>query len=401
MHRDRHDLGAVLRFLVKAIERVHRAPVHLVRRVVLQRHHHDVMQLEIVGQRHHRLVRGLQRHRLVVEHPVADIFDAGLRQIIERVEGLCQARPEPAARRPAPELADDVDGLFDRAGLVLDLVHWHLVVAVGVQLPAGVGHRLDHLRIGFAGAAVDGDGRRHLQPLEHALQSPEADPHAVLVPAPVRMIRQHRLALRRRDHHPRHRPRDVPLLERHQRPQDQAQAVRQFQRRAAFDGGEGEAFVRLHGGSRRRWRARVSRCTGAVKRRCPSQSTPAPEGLHIGISTRGNSGCFCYREWVMAIPFHTALWRAWIMHPRCGCKPRPSISAGDDWQARFGYQAALQKTRPQHIACRHGLQCRATDRFAAPSSAPMTRRLVERNWTSGHVELGGCSWQVRFSDAHV
>ena len=70
--------------------------------MVLQRHHHDVVQLEIVGQRDHRLVRGLQRHRLVVEHPVADVFDAGLGQIIERVEGLRQARAEPAARRACP-----------------------------------------------------------------------------------------------------------------------------------------------------------------------------------------------------------------------------------------------------------------------------------------------------------
>src|SRR3954447_3239245 len=84
MHRDRHDLGAVLGFLVKAIERVHPAPVHLVRRVVLQRHHHDVMQLEIVGQGDHRLVRGLQGHRLVVEDPIADIFQSGPRKKIQR-----------------------------------------------------------------------------------------------------------------------------------------------------------------------------------------------------------------------------------------------------------------------------------------------------------------------------
>ena len=68
-----------------------------------ERHQHDVVQFEIVGQRDNRLVRGLQRHRLVVEHPVADIFDAGGGEMIERVEGLRQAGAEPAARRPAPE----------------------------------------------------------------------------------------------------------------------------------------------------------------------------------------------------------------------------------------------------------------------------------------------------------
>jgi len=63
-------------------------PKILLRRLMLQGHQHDIVQLEIVWQGRHRLMRGLERYRLIVENPVADIFDACGRQIIERFEGL-------------------------------------------------------------------------------------------------------------------------------------------------------------------------------------------------------------------------------------------------------------------------------------------------------------------------
>ena len=99
------NFGRSADFRVEDVEMIERPSVPFVGRVVLQRHHDDVVDLEIVGQRHDRLVRGLHRYRLVVEHPVADIFDAGFRQVIERVEGLRQAGAEPAARPFAGELS--------------------------------------------------------------------------------------------------------------------------------------------------------------------------------------------------------------------------------------------------------------------------------------------------------
>ena len=116
MHGDRHDLRRARRIprrgsRTASIER----SVDLVGRMILQRHHHDVVQLEIVGQGDHRLVRGLQRHRLVVEHPVADIFDAGLASDNRacRRSASGRARTSRAARLPA-ELLDHVHRLVDR-----------------------------------------------------------------------------------------------------------------------------------------------------------------------------------------------------------------------------------------------------------------------------------------------
>ena len=170
--------------------------------MVLQRHHDDVVQLEIVGQRDDRAVPRLERDRLVVAGPVADVFDPGLAQMIDRLEGLRQAGTEPAARPPAGELLDDVERPRDCGALVLDLVHRLLVVAVRVELPAAVEACPDGARIGLAGPGIERDRRPHAEPVEHLANAPESDAHAVFVPAPVRMIGQLRLPLRRRDHHP-------------------------------------------------------------------------------------------------------------------------------------------------------------------------------------------------------
>ena len=247
MAGDRHHLGPLGGLGVEPFELVARAHIHDVRGMMLQRHQHDVVDLEIVGQRHHRPVRGLQRHRLVVEHPVADVLDARLRQVIERVEGLRQPGPEPAARPFAGEFLDHVHGAHDDGALVVDLVHRHLVEAVGVDLPAHVHAGLHHGGIGLADPCVERDCRRDIQFLQHLAQPPEADPHAVFVPAPVRVVGLLRLALRRRDHHPRHRPRHVPFLQRQHRPDHHAHAVGELQRRPALDGRVFETFTRVHG----------------------------------------------------------------------------------------------------------------------------------------------------------
>ena len=231
----RHDLRAVGGFLVQHVELIHRAVVEHRRRMILRGEQHDVVDLEIVRQGDHRLVRGLQRHRLVVQHPVADIFDAGLAQIIERVEGLRQAGTEPAARPLAGEFLDHVHRLVDGRALIVELVHRDLLVAMRVQLPARFQTGLDHLRIAFADLGVQRHRRRRADALQHLAHAPEADPHAVFMPAPVRMVGQQRLQLRRHDHHARHRARNVPILQRQHRPDHHPHAVRECQLRPGFD----------------------------------------------------------------------------------------------------------------------------------------------------------------------
>ena len=87
---------------------------------MLQRHHHNVMNLEIVGERDDWAVCVFSVTGLVVEYPVADIFDAGLREIIERLEG-CVIRDRTIRAAAAREFLDDIDRFDNLCPLVVDL----------------------------------------------------------------------------------------------------------------------------------------------------------------------------------------------------------------------------------------------------------------------------------------
>src|SRR6476646_6046814 len=67
MTGDCHDLRPLRRLVIKAAELIERPRIHDVRGMMLERHHHNVMNLEIVGERDDGEVCGLERDRLVVE----------------------------------------------------------------------------------------------------------------------------------------------------------------------------------------------------------------------------------------------------------------------------------------------------------------------------------------------
>ena len=141
---------------------------------------------------------------------------------------------QPRGRLPG-ELLDHAHGPGDDGALVVELVHGDLLVGVRVELPAAVHAGPDHLRVGLADLGIDGHRRLGADALVHLAHAPEGDAHAVLVPAPVGQIGQLRRPLRRRDHHARHRPRQVPVLQAQHRPHHQADAVGKLQRRALLD----------------------------------------------------------------------------------------------------------------------------------------------------------------------
>jgi hypothetical protein len=95
-------------------------------------------------------------HPLPLPGP-ANVLDTGLREIVERIVDLRQAGSEPAARAPTSEPLDDIDTLIDPAELIVDFVHRHLLIAVGVELPAGIYRAMNHLRVGLTGARIERD----------------------------------------------------------------------------------------------------------------------------------------------------------------------------------------------------------------------------------------------------
>ena len=231
VHADGQHARRLGRLLVQPVERVGAALEQDVGLVMVRHHQRDVVDLGAVGHGQDRAVRRPHPDRLVVEHPVAEPGEAAFGGVIERLVGLAAAGPEPAGRLPAGESLDQLDRLPHHRALVLDLLDRHLHVAVGHELPVGVAGGRRDLGIGLADLGIDRHGRRDARLLERALEPPEADPHAVLVPGPVRQVGDRRLPHRRLRQLPRHRPGDLPFLDVDHRPHDHAALARQLERR--------------------------------------------------------------------------------------------------------------------------------------------------------------------------
>src|SRR6266851_4761509 len=76
VHDQGHDPGRVARIGVELVELVAGAVAILARLVMLDQHHRDIVAFLRIGEIDDRLGARRQHHRLVVEHPVADIIVA-------------------------------------------------------------------------------------------------------------------------------------------------------------------------------------------------------------------------------------------------------------------------------------------------------------------------------------
>src|SRR5215831_17315374 len=98
--------GRALR--MESVEVVRAALLPVGRLVMLDDHHGDVVELHRVRQGDERSLRRRNDRWLVVIHPVAHVLDAGRGKVFRRVVGLRQSWAEPADRRLARELTNDL-----------------------------------------------------------------------------------------------------------------------------------------------------------------------------------------------------------------------------------------------------------------------------------------------------
>src|ERR1700730_5465052 len=102
---------------------------------------------------------------------------------------------------------------------------WTLLVGMAHEFPA-VGTRLfGDARIVLANASIERQRRANAQALEQLEEAPEADPHPVFVPAPVRHIGNLRLPGRRCQDLARHRLANIPNFEIDDGPENNAGAA--------------------------------------------------------------------------------------------------------------------------------------------------------------------------------
>ena len=80
MHGQGHDAYIIGAFLIQAVKIIAGPFLVDFRFVILDHLLGDVVDFVIVGQGDDRPVGGLDGHRLIVEHPVADVFDTGFGQ---------------------------------------------------------------------------------------------------------------------------------------------------------------------------------------------------------------------------------------------------------------------------------------------------------------------------------
>ena len=141
MHGERHHARVHRALRVEAVELILAAREPLLRRVVLDDHHRDVVELERVRDRDEGARRRLDLVGLIVVDPVGDVLDALLGEEVERLPRLGEAGPEPAAGRLAGEVAQELDGLPDGRALIGQEVHRALHDAMGHEFPSRVQHR--------------------------------------------------------------------------------------------------------------------------------------------------------------------------------------------------------------------------------------------------------------------
>ncbi len=171
----------LLAFRVEPVELVDAAPQPFLGRMVLQRHHRDVVHLHRVraskppGRAPSRCGTAGRRA------PSRRRTRCPPRRAVDGVEGLGEPGTFPAARRLAGELADRRDGVADRRALVFEVVHRPLDVAVAHEFPARLSRRLGDARVAAAHRAVDRQGRRDAKSLaapRRSARSPTRMPYS-------------------------------------------------------------------------------------------------------------------------------------------------------------------------------------------------------------------------------
>jgi hypothetical protein len=110
VHGDRHDARLPRPLGVEAVELVLGSPVELGRRVVLDQHHREVVDLHRVRNGDERAARRADERGLVVVDPVADVLDAlRLAEYSKRSRGSrLRASSESGVIGPPPSHGRDV-----------------------------------------------------------------------------------------------------------------------------------------------------------------------------------------------------------------------------------------------------------------------------------------------------
>src|SRR5262249_17772757 len=157
--------------------------------MLMDHHDWDVVLFHLVGHGDQRAVLRHDSGRLVVVSPVTYAAKTCGRKIVRRLGRLSQARHYPADRFCPRKGLYDVQRALDHRWLIVQLVHRHLIVGMGHEFPPRITRLFGDPSIILANPRIDGEGGANAQAVEELEETPNADAHAVFVPAPVWDVR--------------------------------------------------------------------------------------------------------------------------------------------------------------------------------------------------------------------
>src|SRR5262245_50882078 len=213
MDHDRHHAGALCSFGIKRLELILGAAKKLLRLMILKNHYRDIIQLYGVRQRDELSMGSLDFVRLLVVDPVRNVLKSGLGKQIEGFRRFGKTWAEPSRGRFSSKFVDRLNRFANLFALILYLLHRPLDESVAHKLPAGFPRSFSDFRIGAASGAADSQGDFDLVLVEHRLQAPESDAHAIFEPSEVRYVRSDLSSAWRGQDRARHRSLDIPLLD--------------------------------------------------------------------------------------------------------------------------------------------------------------------------------------------
>src|SRR6266849_6163066 len=184
---DRHDPARMRALGVERVELALYRGDELVDRAVAGMEERRIVDLVGIGDRHEPLAADIHQIGLVVIDPIGDIETALFDQVVERVPGLGEPRPEPADRLLAAQRGDLGEGPGDRLAFFLRL---HLIeparigLVMAEDLPAELDRGLHDLRVMVANVAVEVRAGADAALLQHLHNPPDADPVAVVALRP-------------------------------------------------------------------------------------------------------------------------------------------------------------------------------------------------------------------------
>src|SRR2546427_1180509 len=246
VYHQRQDPRRFRRIGIQLLELIDGALPVFCRCVVLNQHHGDIVDFLRVGYTDQGARARLEQDRLIVEDPITHVVVTFLGRNIRSIPSLGEPGAQPPARFASRKFADDGRRLGDIGPFVRNFLHIFLAETMADKLPSAFQGRACNRFILLDDRAVYGQRSADVKAIQDVDKSPEPHAISVLMPCPVRDIRNWGTARWRSENGPRQRLVRIPVLDVNNHPYRKTRSAGQGKPRAVFDRRIWDPFMRQH-----------------------------------------------------------------------------------------------------------------------------------------------------------